>query len=379
MESDSCLCVFVVGIAIAAITHQSHAADSDFSLVDYESVVPVDGSVNETVVPQAGHVDQRFAQLEAELDALKAQLCQASSGACSKQRCCRCKNCGGISAGASLFFAKPHMKESFQATIIDFATSTLSLIPFDYDYDVSPRVWLGYEGKNGLGVRTRYWQYDHDANPCSVTAGPTTFPGVSSVSVIFPAAISTCGPGDILTVGSGLEVHLLDVGGTVRLDIANTQVLASVGVRYASMDQSFHSVATKGPVPLGSLNWTRTFEDVGLEMGADIRRRLGNTALTFVGSGRGSLVFEEKEIRRTTLGDITPSPSAVPPVVVLDDADEVSGIFELLAGLAWERKTKFGRLFAQGTYETQLWTAAGAPTLTFLGFDGFALSFGLDR
>ena len=38
-----------------------------------------------------------------------------------------------------------------------------------------------------------------------------------------------------------------------------------------------------------------------------------------------------------------------------------------------------GDVFFRGTYETQLWAAAGAPTLTFLGFDGVGLSLGLIR
>ena len=63
--------------------------------------------------------------------------------------------CGdaGLYAGCSLFFAKPHLKESFKAFAVDLTTGTQNLIGFSHSYDLSPRVWLGYQGPQGLGVR----------------------------------------------------------------------------------------------------------------------------------------------------------------------------------------------------------------------------------
>ncbi len=61
------------------------------------------------------------------------------------------------------------MKESFQATVVDVATGTLNLVPFSFDYDLTPRVWLGYFGENGMGVRASYWQYDHNADSLTLS------------------------------------------------------------------------------------------------------------------------------------------------------------------------------------------------------------------
>jgi len=65
-------------------------------------------------------------------------------------------------------------------------------------------------------------------------------------------------------------------------------------------------------------------------------------------------------------------------MVQLNDADEVTAGFEIALGAEWKRELPNGRqLVVQGMYEGQLWTDAGAPTLTFLGFEGFSASAGM--
>ena len=63
-------------------------------------------------------------------------------------------------------------------------------VDVDFDHDVSPRVWLGYVNDRGLGGRTRYWQYDHQANPVSVVPfyGEDGDLGMSGLTVTFGVA-----------------------------------------------------------------------------------------------------------------------------------------------------------------------------------------------
>ncbi len=60
-----------------------------------------------------------------------------------------------VTAGYSFLFAKLHFHESFQAISTNTRTGTLSLIPFENSFELTPRVWFGYENANGTGVAQR--------------------------------------------------------------------------------------------------------------------------------------------------------------------------------------------------------------------------------
>jgi hypothetical protein len=121
------------------------------------------------------------------------------------------------------------------------------------------------------------------------------------------------------------------------------------------------------------LNWERRFEGFGVSAGAEAHRPLGSRGLSAFGHAQAALLFGQKDLWRRDYG-------AAPPVVVdLDSADEVAGAFELDLGLEWIRKLSFGDFFVRASYEGQLWTEAGAPTLGYLGFEGIGLSLGLSR
>lgn len=368
------LATFVLGITSSIATAQAPPplVDTHVGGVSVGDFPVLDAPVENT------SLEARIAQLESQLGGLQNALCTSQS--CRKSKCDgSCQDNGGFESGFSIVFAKPHLKESFEATVADVATGSLDLIPFEFDHDITPRVWFGYFNEKGLGVRARYWQYDHNAAPLALTATPTTFPSVSSISVIFPAAISTAAPGDLLSVRSGLQIHTVDIEGAQKANLFGVDLVASAGVRYASLQQHFNSTVTRGPFQIGTLDWIREFEGAGLTVGGEANKPLGGSALSAFGTARGSLLFGRKTLQRTTVGDITPATAAAPPNVILDDADEVSAIFSLTGGLQWTRRTPMGDVFFRGTYETQLWTAAGAPTLTFLGFEGIGLSLGLTR
>lgn len=280
-----------------------------------------------------------------------------------------------FSAGASVYFAKPHMKESFQANILNPQTGASQLIPLDYEYQASPKLWISYQGSDSLGLRLSYWQFDHQANPFSRAATLSQFPSANGTTVIFPATITTAAPGEILRVDNSLQVQTIDLEGTLPIPIGLMQLTGTAGVRYASLEQSFSANAS-GVFPTRSLSWSRDFHGTGLTMGAEGRKPIIG-GLSFIADAQGSLLFGHKTLNRRVIGDVTPN--SPPAIVVLDDADEVSGIFELGLGLEWKMAiTDKANIFFQGKYESSLWTAAGQPTLTFLGFQGLTATAGLD-
>ena len=69
----------------------------------------------------------------------------------------------GLYAGAALVIAKPHFEDE-----VDVGFDAAS-----YDYEVTPRVWMGYRNDCGAGIRARYWVFDHASNePAAVAQAP---------------------------------------------------------------------------------------------------------------------------------------------------------------------------------------------------------------
>lgn len=294
-----------------------------------------------------------------------------------------CAPIGGIYANVEFLFARAHYKESFEASTIDFLTGTQQLHPFSFDYSLSPRAALGFRTGEGLGLRATWWGYDDESKARSRTATFTQFPIANVVTVIFPAAIGATLPGDVLDSMSSMKAQTLDLEGTVDLYWGQTEISIGGGVRLASMDQRSHAHVTRGTDVIRSLDWSREMDAAGPTVGVDGRRSLatlGRSQLSLFGGLQGSLVLGENTLQRVVVGDITPMAAMTPPRVILSGANEVSGIFDMALGMELSQEFgKMGRGFVRGQYDAQLWTAAGAPTLTFLGFEGFGLALGWER
>jgi Legionella pneumophila major outer membrane protein precursor len=277
--------------------------------------------------------------------------------------------------GFSFVFTKLHFHESFRAIITEPGADRLDLVPYSQRYEVTPRIWIGFQGANGLGVRATYWNYDYADQGLRLVNDGVRFPGATVTSVIFPALISTAFPGDALNVNTQLSATTLDLEGTYELRIRQAELLLSGGLRYGNFDQRYNAAVT-GLAP-ASLRWSREFEGLGPTVGADMNLPLFGTSFYATGGARLSFLFGEKDLNRTVVNDLSPIPA--PATVQLRSADEVSGAYATRLGLGRKRQTDFGDFFLEGAYEAQLWTAGGAPTLTFLGFNSFNLNLGWSR
>ena len=93
-------------------------------------------------------------------------------------------------------------------------TGQQTLFPFDYDYEVTPRVWLGYKSRNGLGWRVNYWEFDHDGATSNSLADGQNIYGAHAVTIIFPANIFATTPGSTLTTNDSLVTEVFNLYGT---------------------------------------------------------------------------------------------------------------------------------------------------------------------
>ncbi len=285
----------------------------------------------------------------------------------------------GFYAGAAAVWMKPHFKEAFELSRTDFTTGQQSLIPFGYDYDVTPRVFMGFRNSENTGVRVSYWSFDHQGRPSSYTSNGLDAYGAHIVSVIFPANIFAANFGESLNVQNRLETSTLNLHGTIEGTFNKGTYMAGAGIRYANLEQTYQAtVLSQAGAPIADLSWERSFDGIGPSVVFDAARQLGCSKFSAVVNGGGALLFGQKTLQRTVFGDQSPQPAA--PFLNLTDADEVVGIGEMSIGLEWATVTRRGQqLKVRGTYEGQLWAEAGAPTLGFLGFEGFGLQVEVRR
>ena len=89
-------------------------------------------------------------------------------------------------------------------------------------------------------------------------------------------------------------------------------------------------------------------------------------------------MFGEKTLNRSVFNDQSPQPAA--PFLTLREADEVVGVGEMGLGVEWAQNLAYGnKMRVRFSYEGQLWAESGAPTLGFLGFEGFGVQVDLNR
>src|SRR5688572_18662159 len=100
--------------------------------------------------------NQRIAELEAsQHHGGGAGGCTSCGDSCCDSCCGGCDPCcrpGGVIGGAEISFLKFHESQG---------TRGKDGTDLDPDYDPAYRLWVGYQGCDGLGWRVRYWEFDH--------------------------------------------------------------------------------------------------------------------------------------------------------------------------------------------------------------------------
>lgn len=289
-----------------------------------------EATVSEMLAEQA----QRIQQLETHLASLEDKTKLHTDG-CDDD-CC--DSCPGVIAGAELTFLKAHSNGLVSTTPV----GDLTLVP-NFDYQVAPRAWLGYQFAGGLGLRATWWGFDQGL-PAS---------GIAS--------------------GFGLEATTVDLELTDAINLGKWDLLASGGLRYARLRQD-----VLAPSLLAPFDVSRDFEGLGGTFALSARRGLGGTNLALIGSARGSLVFGES-FDSITLGGLGGGPLPGPLV----GTQRTLGIFELRLGVEWSRELSNGaRFYTQTVYEAQYWQSAqlfdGLGGMD-VGFTGVAVNIGLAR
>jgi hypothetical protein len=282
-------------------------------------------------------------------------------------------------AGVELTFLKPRFEDNtaFTVTESDGVTfETLSDAQFDYDLELSPRVWLQYEHGDGLGLRAKYWQFQHSAGAASGSPPANGFGRLESPE-FSGVSISSAIPTDTYTAMTSMNAYAIDLEGTKCTQFCSWSLGVGAGVRYASVDQDYHAVLVDGTGDArGSIDFQHKIGGIGPTVSLSASRPYG-CQLTLFGVARGALLYGDGESSTVVGEDLdleeafftrrTRSREDLLPVgemqVGVEWAPARCGIWQPLVGMA---------------LEGQLWQNVGNASSEEgdLGFFGFSVNVG---
>jgi hypothetical protein len=284
----------------------------------------------------------RLETLEAELAALRSSV--ANAGETGDGSCCpdiestriySPGRCAGLIGGLEVYAARPHSSMGIRgATGADL----------HFDYEATPRIWIGWQGEGGLGLRARYWEFDQ------IEFGSAANGGTDSIAY---------------------DTYVLDLEAidTMQLN-ADWIVTLAAGFRYVDFTEVRQAVDAAG-APIAGQSFDG--DSFGATIGAEVRRPLWNCLMGYA-SARGSVLF----------GDQSEFTGPTGTTLVDFETDNVYSITELALGVDWTRQTSRGsEFFARAGYEVQFWdNFTGEPFFDggeSIGFEGFVLGAGIRR
>ncbi len=262
-----------------------------------------------------------------------------------------CSDCptNNFYAGFDLAVLKPHMgtlgAEFFGHPAVDLTPS--------FDYEASPRIWLGWDNAEGVGVRARYWTFESDA------------------TLAFPQDPAHGFFGPVLGTASWLNADTLDFEATMRGCLGQLEFQLAGGFRYATIETGVgvYGDFSQNQPTLGGIGMD--FEGIGPTIAANVVRPIGSRGLALVGSARSSWMYGTTDV--FPVGEL----QGVLPVAAYVD-DHMMQINEVSLGVQWSRcLARGGQISVAAVWEAQAWEWAPVVGLIHqdIGLSGPTFSF----
>jgi hypothetical protein len=354
-----------IGLCFSAVAACLPAAASD----EYQQV-----AYEELVNDQVTDLTSRIATLEQQLNTTSAnyEAGTYAGGAggcgCCCDPCCRSQ---GFVGGVEVGYLKAHHSEgtgfpNLFAAPIGGEPGTING-NLDPDFEAAPRFWAGYRRCDGLGVRARYWEFDHTFEEGLVNG----VLGVTAFSSVF----------------HGWDTWVADVEVTDTTQLGCYWVVTvSAGYRHVEYFESAGLVEPTGAITVAS---TKSFTGEGATAAAEFRRCV-SCNLGLYASVRTSVVYGDEF--NTSGAAIDPGDNNGVEILVASaiHQNDVKFIYE--AQLAAEYLMPLcsgGEFFARAGAEVQYWDTFGVDNgfLALIGqfddnsvgFAGFFAAVGIER
>jgi hypothetical protein len=304
----------------------------------------------------------------------------------------------GLTAGGSFYYLKPYVQGNTAfVTTINPGQPNSQVISDSFHWDFQPTFagWIGWTGPSGLGVRARYFQFDHHSSDSTLSNAPVAAPQtqttinpplanllpLSTGGTAFGSPSTTLNTGfgvDQLSFGSDLKIHSIDLEATCAWKCGHCFLLAFAGGRYLDMEQNYHAtLANNGGgaaiSEVQTLDAFRRFSGGGPTLGLQGNVPFGRSGLSLFALGRGSLLVgstRESVVFSQIVNDPTGLvPGHVPPPATLEinptgsrSSDHVMPIAELELGLEYGRQVGRTWWFFRGAAVNQTYFSGGSAS-----------------
>ena len=315
---------------------------------------------------------------------------------CDKTTSCGCSDChsGGIFLNYENVIVQPYFGHNSAYQIEDVPdSSSMAVVPFDWDLNFTPRFELGYLSTcSGKGLRARYWQFDEQARDSAVDPGSGSLElGIHDDPDLEVSTSDT----ESVEVSHMLELHVMDFEAIYHRRRGGCRdVTMAAGIRVVDMRQEYvgNILEESGDFDQGMVS-IHTFRGVGPTVAAEWIWPTCRPGLSWFANARGSLLFGESDLRQWENDD-----AANQIFEQSDDRWEKSDMDDILlvgdfqTGLEWTRALCHRTLYVRGALEYQYWPDAGSgsymngedndgtghdPRDVDMGFLGCAVSTGL--
>jgi hypothetical protein len=203
-------------------------------------------------------------------------------------------------------FVTPYFSQNTSAVIVGPGNAN-QVQEFDWDMEYSPRFEIGnVNACDGTGWRARYWHFEHsNSQSAAIPAGVAGF--------IVPNALAggiVGAPTNTLSATHSLRMSVLDLELLKRDIREDGGFTASVGVRYARIDQYLHARIDQylharrvgaGGALIANSSQHHDFEGIGPTIAAEYLKRFDCTYWGAFVNARGALLYGESNCGTTVL------------------------------------------------------------------------------
>jgi len=308
-------------------------------------------------------------------------ICCDDMGCDGPVRCRSCPPRARFFAGFEATFVKPRFENNTAFSVMEADGASFESFrdtEFDYDLDFAPRVFLGWQRNDGVGMRVTWWQFDQEAAIASANPPANGF-GAISHPTFGDVDISSVIPTDTFSASSDLSAYTIDLEATKQTSFSNWDLGVGSGIRFARTEQSYRAqLRDTNNVLRGQIDYRNSLEGFGPTISLDAYRPFSSQSGIFC-KARGSVLFGDGESQLTAIedADLT-TPFNTTRTTSRDDLLSIS---EVKVGYRWKARKGRGQVFRpffSVAMEGQIWNGVGNATSEEGTLFGFNTGVGVD-